>query len=82
MSERIILSELDEHQKTIIAETLHSVQVAQRQFEAAKALYNRMVRLAMPKGATGFDFETATFYYEEPEPPVLVEEAPEGDEGD
>ena len=78
--ERVILSELTGRQKTVLQDAAARVTMARRQAEEVYKEYQRLVAMAMPEGATGFDMDNGHFYYEPPAKPEIMDEDADDDE--
>jgi hypothetical protein len=77
MSERILLGQLNPHQKKILAEAKLRGDMAVARAQEVTAVWKALVQMAFPAGANHFDEDTGCFYYAPPEPPVLPEDDPE-----
>lgn len=60
-----ILKQLNDFQKQTIHEAAAAVQQAEDRAEGLRRFYDRLIGMALPEGATGFDLQAGVFYREE-----------------
>lgn len=81
-NDAVVMSELTGRQKTVLQDAAGRVNMARRQAEEVYKEYQRLIAMAMPEGATGFDLESGIFYYAPPPKPEIVDEDAEDEASD
>lgn len=63
---RVLLGTMTEQQQQTLLVGRRKVVMLEQQLEEAKSIYNALLTMAMPEGATSFDSETASWYGDDP----------------